>query len=117
MDMNELKEKILEAEYKLLDPQIRGSKEKLSHLLAPNMCEIGRSGKFYDRECIIDSLSEDPGGDDVMTIQNFNLQALSESICFVTYEISEDESLRSSIWKKYGEDWKMAFHQGTPRHK
>lgn len=114
MNDHKLKEILLELEYKLLGPQVRGTKEELEYLLAPGMCEIGRSGEFYDRDLIVTSLLEDPSMEGPMTIEDFELRHVSGDIALVTYRIIENKSLRSSLWKKYDEDWKMVFHQGTP---
>jgi hypothetical protein len=36
-------------------------------------------------------------------------------VTLATYKTTEDgiASLRSSIWQRYGDEWKMIFHQGT----
>ena len=110
-----LKKTILALEYKLLNPEIRGDKAALERLLAPNMCEIGRSGKYYERALIIKDLVADPSMEEEMTIEDFNLQLLSDNVCLVTYKIIENKSLRSSIWQELEQgQWQMLFHQGTP---
>ena len=49
-----------------------------------------------------------------ISIKNVRLVLLSDKVSLLTsvYE-GKDKTNRSPIWKKYGEDWKIFFHQGT----
>jgi hypothetical protein len=52
---------------------------------------------------------------------NWEVRALSVDTALVMYRIERRElpdgrwsaSLRSSIWRRTGTDWRMIFHQGT----
>ncbi|WP_370626547.1 DUF4440 domain-containing protein [Streptomyces sp. NBRC 110035] len=43
----------VEAELKLLDPEVRRSPERVGELLHPEFVEIGASGRVWDRDAII----------------------------------------------------------------
>ncbi len=122
-----LREHILSLEGDLLKPEVRGSIEKTCELLVDGFKEFCSSGQVYiHREGeSVDSGLERVGGDAVeekpqMEIVDFDIQPLSEECILATYKVIKHHkregkySLRSSIWKRYGDGWKMFFHQGTP---
>lgn len=43
----------IEAELKLLDPEVRRSPQRVGELLHPEFVEIGASGRIWDRDAII----------------------------------------------------------------
>ena len=112
--MIELERTLLNLEKKLLDPEIRSSKNDLCKLLADSFFEFGSSGKvLYKNENINDiQLSEVK-----MHLSDFEIHPLSEEIILTTYkiynELNQQSSLRSSLWKLVDGHWKMHFHQGT----
>ena len=108
-----MKEHLYQLELSLLTPSVRQSAKELDRLLAPEFIEFGCSGKIYTKQTIIETLpSEQPING---TIGDFNLTPLSENVMLVRYRAVIDgaTSLRSSIWRKNGDEWQMAFHQGT----
>jgi hypothetical protein len=54
-------------------------------------------------------------------ISAFAIRVLADEVVLATYTCtiygpdSNSESLRSSIWRRQGQQWQMAFHQGTAR--
>lgn len=111
---NYLKEHIRQLEENLLNPEVRSSRTELKKLLADDFFEFGSSGKvLYKGE----DIAEDGIRIVRMTLSDFELHPLSESIVLSTYRIfnedSKQHSLRSSIWKLNEDKWKMVFHQGT----
>ena len=104
--------KLIEAlEQSLLDPSVRQSTEKLNRLIADDFVEFGSSGKIYNKQDCIK-----PDEDSRKFVANdFKVEELSKDVMLATYKTTEDgvASLRSSIWKRYGDEWKMIFHQGT----
>ncbi|WP_243290461.1 DUF4440 domain-containing protein [Bacillus sp. FJAT-47783] len=111
---NELKEKLLELEEKLLKPEIRASRNELKQLLADNFFEFGSSGRvLYKNE----DIREEGIGVVKMTLSDFEIHPLSDEIVLTTYrifnEVNKQHTLRSSIWKSINGKWRMVFHQGT----
>ncbi|MEN9649457.1 MAG: hypothetical protein RL094_424 [Candidatus Parcubacteria bacterium] len=117
--MNELKDTLYQLELSLVNQDNRSSAEKLNKLLADDFIEYGSSGLIYNKEITINSLTSAPSP--TYKIYDFEIISLSETFAqtrFKTDRINLDgtrlTSLRSSIWKKTGNDWQMYFHQGTP---
>ena len=114
MEINALKEHLLQLELNLLKPNIRTSREELSQLLADEFFEFGSSGKIWTRKDIVD----DEGlGEVKMKLDNFRIHPLSDDTVLATYrifnEVTLEYTLRSSIWTYQGYRWQMFFHQGT----
>ena len=110
---NPLKDKIYKLELSHLDPDIRHSVKKLENLLADEFIEIGSSGKIYHKNDILKWLPlESPRQ---FVVEDFSIIILSEDIVLTTYKLTSEavSSLRSSLWKFNGNEWKMVFHQGT----
>ena len=113
--------RILEEE--LLRPAIRGSRAELEARLAPDFAEIGRSGRVYDRASLVAALAaEHDDAPAVARVEDFSVRLLAPGVALATYRsVREDAAggppavaLRSSIWRRDGDAWRMAFHQGTP---
>ncbi|UCC81197.1 MAG: DUF4440 domain-containing protein [Candidatus Zixiibacteriota bacterium] len=110
-------------EQRLLQPEVRHSREELEKLLADEFVEFGSAGRVYDRQSIIEELGKESNARISMT--DFEMVSLAPDVALVTYcaVYSEGEgesahhSLRSSIWKKAGDTWQIVFHQGTPTKK
>ena len=104
--------KLIEAlEQSLLDPSVRQSTEQLNTLIADGFLEFGSSGKIYNKQDCIKQ-------DDIprkFVVSDFKIKELSKDVMLATYKTTEDgiASLRSSIWKRYGAEWQIIFHQGT----
>lgn len=104
--------KLIEAlEQSLLDPCVRQSTGQLNKLIADDFLEFGSSGKVYNKQ---DCIKPD---EDLrkFVVSDFKIKELSKDVTLATYKTTEYgiASLRSSIWKHYGNEWKMIFHQGT----
>ncbi|RUR14223.1 GNAT family N-acetyltransferase [Legionella sp. km772] len=98
-------------ERSLLDSSVRQSTEQLNKLIADDFLEFGSSGKVYNKhDCI--KPDEYPRK---FVVSDFKIKELSKDVTLATYKTTEDgiASLRSSIWQRYGDEWKMIFHQGT----
>jgi len=119
--MNSLEEQIRQLEERLVNPAVRKSEMELNELFADEFVEVGSSGKIYDERQTIQTLLEESGFRVMMT--NFKILVLSADCVLLSYRaaisFNTDEtktvfSLRSSIWKRNGDQWQIIFHQGTP---
>jgi hypothetical protein len=106
-------------ELSFFDFGVRHSIDKLNELIADNFVEYGRSGKVLNKKDIISLLlnTEPPAA----KLENFKIKNLSDDFLLVNYisiinkkDKLAEKTLRTSIWKLYGEKWKVIFHQGTP---
>jgi glyoxylase I family protein len=121
METNEqLKEHLKGLEGSLHLRSIRESAQKLGELLADEFFKVGVSGNIGTKQSIIEALQVESFSE--RSIYEFKLTMLAEGVALVTYCDHRQEnkhrpaanSLRSSIWKRFGAQWKMVFHQGTP---
>lgn len=106
---------IHELEHSLIDPDIRGSRNKLEELLHPGFIGLGSSGQVYHRELMIDIMTQEAGSGGVV-IRDVETQMISEDTGLVTYRSiggSGEEARRSSLWVQDGHGWQLRFHQGT----
>lgn len=105
-------------------PEVRGSRDAVSVLLAEDFREFGSSGTIYDKASVVEALAQDaPAAPSPLpVILDFAGQALAPHVVLVTYrsvrpshgDDPERVVLRSSIWQQVKGSWLMLFHQGTP---
>lgn len=115
-----LRQLLCDLEQRLLQPEVRRSRDELTALLAEDFVEFASSGRVFNRQSIIEALSVEPPFQ--ASITDFKAVSLAQNTVLVSYRVavSEDEqhpakhSLRSSIWKHIDNRWQMIFHQGTP---
>jgi hypothetical protein len=114
-----LLEHIRELEERLLQPEVRRSRENLEELLADDFTEFASDGAAYTKAQVIDALQSELASE--RSLVDFRLIALAEDVVLCTYRSTRRgdalhepvESLRSSIWKRRNGRWEMIFHQGT----
>ncbi|WP_312686330.1 DUF4440 domain-containing protein [Kosakonia sp.] len=112
----------MQCEQQLHRLETRRRDDILSKILHREFFEIGRSGKRYDRQQVIDALiAED--NDQHIHSTDFALSELSATSVLLTYRsfrVDErgdifSQTWRTSLWVKSDDDvWQMRFHQGTP---
>jgi len=97
-----------------LDSSVRTSAQKLNLLLADDFMEIRSSGKFYNKTAVMAALLNE-ASTPYSSLENFKTQEIASNVILAIYEIKLNghNTLRSSIWKKFGNNWHMLFHQAT----
>lgn len=107
---------LIELEIKLLDPQVRKDPASLLELLDESFIEVIPSGQIWNRAQIIEALLSDQSPDTYIA-SSFTSHLVSEEVVILTYTLGKDsgnhQSIRSSLWKRVNNSWKMVFHQGT----
>jgi|SRR5215831_11902728 len=103
----------------LLKPEVRGSPDRINHLLADEFIEFGSSGRVFDKRRIIEALQQEtPEKTLPISLVDFAVRRLAPNVMLVTYRATSQDTLesrlRSSIWKLIEGRWQMVFHQGTP---
>lgn len=110
-----LRQRLQAWEEELLHSGTRHNPARVEVLLHPEFREFGASGRVYDRAAIVRALTEE--GDVELRMADFYAQELADGAVLVTYRTwrgeREREALRSSVWVRTGESWRMIFHQGT----
>lgn len=112
---------LIEFEKELLKKSVRKDPNLLKKYLANDFLEYGSSGKVYTLQDILTRLPAEDGVE-VIEANFFKLTAIKDDWVLMNYESKRTDSdgfsiktLRTSIWKKDGNDWKMFFHQGTKK--
>lgn len=111
-----LEAKLLQLEKNLLDPIFCSDIKNLEGCLAADFIEYGQTGTIYDREMTICILSAAKWRN--IEITDFSIRCLAGHIAVAHYTAvagggTEGRSLRTSIWVKEEDRWKLHFHQGT----
>jgi hypothetical protein len=105
-------EQVVARELRLLDPDVRADVDAVTELLHPDFAEYGASGRVWDRDSIVAALAEDPGVSG--TAEDLRAARLADDVVLVTYRVDgERRSLRSSVWVRDDDGWRVRFHQGT----
>ena len=101
------------------------SLESALDLLDDDFVEFGRSGAVYTKAETVAALI---AGDEVVRwatdLADFATRFLSADLALVTYVSfrrygegrTDHRSLRSSVWRRRDGQWRMVFHQGTPKN-
>jgi ribonuclease HI len=113
LDAEESDEEIVvRQERSLLTERVRGDVAELGALLHPEFLEIGRSGRIWSRDDVALSPTADDGG----FLDVISSQRLSSDAVLLVYRTTDARgvTLRSSLWVRDGERWRLRFHQGTP---
>lgn len=105
-------------EEKLLTSDFRRNREAVSELLAEEFREFGSSGRIWNKQEILDALKLEPPFEAAM--EEFQVTEIAPGAVLATYSIimrhsasRSRTSLRSSVWIRRSDGWKMIFHQGT----
>lgn len=107
----------IEGELRLLDPVVRASADLLASLLHAEFQEIGSSGRLWNRETIIASLTAaDAPRPGPLTASRMRGAQLCADLVHLTFDTESKglRSHRSSLWRLTPEGWRLYFHQATP---
>jgi len=101
-------------------PTVRAGREQLAALLDEEFSEIGSSGRCYDRAAALEEIPLERAQVQIESEQ-YAIWLLSQDLAQVRYRSryhldgqAQRWVLRSSLWRRHGEGWRMVFHQGTP---
>ena len=115
-----MRDEIEALERHLLEPAVRADPAALAALLHEEFREFGQSGLVFDRAAVLEHLSHEAGGA-VFRLERFEVLALGSDHVLATFiaireaqgGVPESRSLRSSVWQRSGDRWRLRFHQGT----
>jgi hypothetical protein len=111
-----LAELLQSLERELLSLSVHRS-DRVGQLLAEDFVEFGSSGRVFRRADILAALRDETPV--TITASDFLLHPLGPDAALLTYRTVRHgeppfHALRSSIWRRDGDAWRMVFHQGTP---
>ena len=100
--------------------ETRFDRAHMECVLADDFAEVGRSGRAWARDQILDMPAVDLRVQ--LPLPGFAVRLLAPDVALVTYQsvvrIGHAErpevAYRSSVWVDDGARWRLAFHQGTP---
>ncbi|WP_295570079.1 DUF4440 domain-containing protein [Stenotrophomonas maltophilia] len=101
-------------------PQVRTDRERLAALLDEEFSEIGSSGQCHGRAA---ALAEIPLERAQVRIESdqYAVRLVADGLVQVRYRSryhvdgqAQRWVLRSSLWRRHAQGWRMLFHQGTP---
>ncbi|TGV06172.1 DUF4440 domain-containing protein [Alcaligenaceae bacterium 429] len=104
-------------ERELLHPTTRANKQRIHALLSDDFQEVGASGQAFGKETVLAALPNE--SETTFSVHEMQAQQLSSDVILVTYRLEKHHaetmanSLRSSLWVRGSEHWKMRYHQGT----
>lgn len=86
----------------------------LAELLDAAFVEVGRSGAIWSRAQTAKALAEVP--DEPVEIFRPMVRPVGDDVALCVYETvsRRGRTLRSSLWQRRAEGWRLLFHQGTP---
>jgi hypothetical protein len=119
--MNRLLQELRTLEVELHHPGVRCSRERLAQLLHPDFHEVGRSGRAYSRETVVNFLAAQ-ASQPVVASEAFSVSELGPGVALLSYRSAQVEqgqvllnhTLRSSVWIRTDAGWQLRYHQGTP---
>ncbi len=112
-------ERAVRCELALLDPAVRRDREAVDSLLGENFSEIGKSGRRWTREEMLDSIgsvgSVDTDSATPVEVSEMEGRIIAADLVLLTYVLSHAgiRTRRSSLWQRSTQGWKLTFHQGT----
>lgn len=97
--------------------ETRGDRTYMERVLSDDFREVGRSGRVYAREEIL----ELPVGEIDAQLRHIAVAAIAADVALVTYvsvvrgaDGNIERAHRSSLWVHSDNGWKLRWHQGTP---
>ena len=94
------------------------SRADLEKMTDESFWEVGASGQHYSREYVIDTLLErykNPKPD-IWKTSDFHCYEIAPNNYLLTYILIQDNlrvTRRATLWRRYGKNWKIVYHQGT----
>ena len=109
-------------EGRLLEEAVRKDPEEAGLLLSEEFCEFGSSGRVYSKTQLLAALAAEMPREGLPQMEDFTAEQVKEGVVLVTYKSVrrrtdgsvQRRALRSSLWVREGETWRVRFHQGTP---
>lgn len=98
-------------------PEYGITRSDFENMTEPSFWEVGASGKKYSREYVLDTLEKrfKEGYEDDWETKDFHCLEISANNYLITYTLIQKSRItrRATIWRRYGAQWKIVYHQGT----
>ncbi|MCU1064761.1 nuclear transport factor 2 family protein [Stenotrophomonas maltophilia] len=100
--------------------RVRADRERLAALLDEDFNEIGSYGRCYGREAALAEIPLERAQVQIESEQ-YAVSLLTQDLAQVRYRSRHHLDgqpqgwvLRSSLWRRHAQGWRVVFHQGTP---
>jgi hypothetical protein len=107
---------VIELELRLQKPEVRAEPGAVEALLHPGFSEFGASGRRWGRTEMLAALAaEQPACEEpAITATEMTGTRLADDVIHLTYlsQRAGRRALRSSIWLRTPDGWRVYFHQG-----
>lgn len=115
-------DRLTRAEHSLWDDHDRFDRSRMDALWAEEFHEVGRSGRLWDREELLDADVQPIGA----VLHDLEVLAVTDDVALVRYvsttwpqgpDVGDGRvAHRSSVWRRSDgpAGWELVFHQGTP---
>ncbi|MFJ9347489.1 DUF4440 domain-containing protein [Streptomyces sp. NPDC101237] len=107
-------------ELRLMDPEVRASRERAAELLDPEFVEVGAHGRRYTYEQALGGLPDRAGAaQDGPRYEPYGMTGvvLAPGLVQLTFEarLGDRRSRHSSLWRRRDAEsgWRMYYHQAT----
>jgi hypothetical protein len=108
-------------EVELHHPGVRCDRPRLEALLHADFHEVGRSGRRYTRQTVVDHLLATATHPTVVS-EHFAVALLSADVALLTYRSAHEDAQgtrtlhthQASVWQATAAGWQLRYHQGTP---
>lgn len=115
MSTEEACAEVIRRELQLLKPEVRRQPDSVRALLHPEFVEFGASGRIWNVESIIDSLTSEQTSHEI-TATDLLALPLAPDVILLTFKTDSAGRvcLRSSVWVRSDDrKWLLRFHHGT----
>ncbi|MBL0009921.1 MAG: DUF4440 domain-containing protein [Nitrosomonas sp.] len=122
MELQAIAEHIKQRELELLQTDWKANPALVDDLLSADFEEINSNGQVSTRSDVINWLLNKDNAIQWLLI-DFRIKALTDGLVMAVYfakklndpNSANKDSIRTSIWQRQGNNWKMVFHQATQR--
>ena len=120
MELRGIAEHIKQRELELLQTDWRANPALIDDWLSADFEEIGSDGKVSQRVDVVNWLLNKDNAIQ-WSLTDFRIKALADGLVMAVYIAKKRNapnntskgSIRTSIWQRQGNNWKMIFHQAT----
>ncbi|MBD0292914.1 MAG: RdgB/HAM1 family non-canonical purine NTP pyrophosphatase [Jiangellaceae bacterium] len=107
---------VVQQELSLLTRAVRSDTHRLRELLHPDFLEFGASGRVRNLASVLEAFAVDPSPPSGEATEITSVR-VAENAVLLTYLLTSPggASLRSSLWVRNRDSWRLRFHHGTPQ--
>lgn len=98
-------------------PKSGMTRKDFERMITDSFYEIGTSGRVYNKELVLDVLEErlKKPQEVKWKMKDSHCLEIAKNNYLLTYTLKQGKRItrRSTIWRKYYNNWKIVWHQGT----